>query len=232
MSEPGTKNVDMSSCAYVLMSFFAWPCVMIGGIGLLYRGMVELLFLPLGLAGIWLALRLVRFSPLKTRLAEQFTMAILAWVMTVIIYPVMLGERGPNAQTRCRSNAKQWAISFLIYATDFDDALPVAANWKFQLKGYVRDADEHCPLAMNQSCYAINAAVAGRKVMSSVERTVLVFECASMEASPVGGLQDFVPRHAGTGTIGLLDGGVKLYSAELARSQYWGYQPAPHTKGR
>jgi prepilin-type processing-associated H-X9-DG protein len=125
--------------------------------------------------------------------------------------------RGDKASA-CVSGAKRLALAAQMYASDFDDHLPLAANWRTVSETYVSkggtgpipDPSLRCEDAAETWTYAINRPVCGMDFngIQDYASTVMIFESAGAGPDIAGGQANFYRRHTGNGTIAFADAHV------------------------
>lgn len=127
------------------------------------------------------------------------------FVISSIISPVFISARVAQVYTTCLANAKKLSMSMLVYGSDHDDRMPLAANWRSA--SAPNSSSLLCPQANSPWSYAMNRSMAAEKY-SDVEdplNTVLIFETDSQIENVVGGAESFVTRHGGLGTVAMTD---------------------------
>jgi len=142
-----------------------------------------------------------------------------AWRM---LGPLFQQQREKARQAACLSNAKQLCLAFLMYAQDWDEALP-GENWVEDIYPYCKNrAIYTCPSRPDLPvAYAMNEKLLGAKLdaVTRPSEIALIFESNVGGASPVGG-PDEVPLegvHNGGINVGFVDGHCKWLTAEAAR---------------
>jgi len=135
----------------------------------------------------------------------------------------MLQQAGEKAQaSACLSNMKQLCLGAMMYAQDWDLALPTE-EWPTQLEPYLKNTQVYtCPGAPERAYgFALNEALVGAK-LADIKRpaeTVLFFEAGLPDDLPFGGADGLLlePRHNGRLTLGFVDGHAKFVSPDEAR---------------
>jgi prepilin-type processing-associated H-X9-DG protein len=127
---------------------------------------------------------------------------------------------------QCMSNMKQLALGTLMYSEDFDERLPVAAQWSEKIAPYLKKAAQSetnhsgdpflCPAAESPASYGMNAALSGVSMsdMEVAQVNVLLFEADAPNRSFAGGVQDVArERHDGAPNFAFADGHAKSANA-------------------
>lgn len=144
-----------------------------------------------------------------------------ALVLTVLaalaVFPIL--TRHPNTYrprpVSCMANLKQLSLAVQMYATDYDERMPRAADWHEVTMPFARNrVIYHCPEAQEEPwlSYAMNRAVSGRHIegISSglvhsvpeqeLPREVMLFD---------GRMGAVVERHRGGAYYAYLDGSAE-----------------------
>lgn len=126
-------------------------------------------------------------------LIELLVVIAIIAILAAILFPVFAQAREKARQTSCLSNGRQIGIAFLMYASDWDDYLPLTTfplpsnSWTDQAQPYIRSrqifrcpSDESAnwssPLAspgfgqsgLRRSSYFLNAYNAGTQVWGNL----------------------------------------------------------------
>jgi prepilin-type processing-associated H-X9-DG protein len=141
-----------------------------------------------------------------------------------LVMPLIAGARGKAAEAGCASNLRQLAMGVLMYAQDFDGALP-GEGWVADIQPYIKnDALFRCPNRPEAKVgYAFNRALLGlnqAKIQRPAE-TIMLFEAKAQGDAPVGGAEDVPVEgiHDGGIYCAFADGHVKRLSVNDARQQ-------------
>ena len=146
-----------------------------------------------------------RLRPSGFTLIELLVVIAIIAILAAILFPVFAQARDKARQTTCISNAKQLALGVLMYAQDYDEALPVqenqvpkfwldtaAANWCRGIMPYAKNRQIYlCPSAGKESwpgaggiyvptpdgdsSYMGNAAVMGRPLAVVANPADIIF---------------------------------------------------------
>lgn len=81
-------------------------------------------------------------------LIELLVVIAIIAILAAILFPVFARARAKAHQSSCLSNVKQIALGLLMYANDYDEMLPAAANppgswtpyWRTRIYPYVKNA--------------------------------------------------------------------------------------------
>jgi len=143
-----------------------------------------------------------------------------------ILIPAVVGTREVALNAASANNVMQLCKAAHIYAANHKDEFPAADSWPDALKELVMVAQVAAdPADPNGGrAYAINAAVAGKRLASvrQPSETVLFFECAP-GSPPAGGPADLPsqPRHHPGYVIGFCDGHVEIVpKGEIGRLRW------------
>jgi prepilin-type processing-associated H-X9-DG protein len=147
-------------------------------------------------------------------------------MLIAILIPALFGTLDAGNAAHSQSNVSQLCNTSRMYASAHKDHFPPADNWPDALKGLgISDANLVDPAEPEGGrAYAINAAVAGKRLASvrQPSETVLFFECAP-GAPPAGGPANLppTPRHARRYVIGFCDGHVETVPKEDLGRLIW-----------
>ena len=119
------------------------------------------------------------------------------------------GDRGPYMSDVCRNHVIQVAAGLLMYADDYDDALP-RSSWTDEVGRYLPSAHPQCPsVPAGRVGYAMEQALRGARVESvgHPEASQLVFDSKALGRNVVGSLELLPdpPRHPGGNNVAYLD---------------------------
>ena len=148
---------------------------------------------------------------------------ILVPVVAAILFPVFAQARNRARAVTCLSNLKQIDLGTLMYAQDYDERLPIAANWQTGIDPYVKnDRIFHCPSAVFVSSqagpvgtnYAYNSALDMMKTARLAEprNTVLTYDSADVSRNANDALTSLPSpgRHLAGNNISFADGHARF----------------------
>jgi prepilin-type processing-associated H-X9-DG protein len=191
-------------------------------------GITALVGLVLGLVA------LVKINKSQGRLGGKglaITGICVSGVMMFVALPVLAGLTLPalakaksRAQTvQCVNNLKQLCLATIMYANDNKDTLPTAAKWGDLIQTNLGSpAPFHCAgdPSGQRSSYAFNAKLGGASLDKISPQTVLFFECQG-GWNVSGGASAMISHHAGTYTVGFVDGHVEQVRAAGLSQLRW-----------
>jgi prepilin-type processing-associated H-X9-DG protein len=132
--------------------------------------------------------------------------------------PPFLRVAGRASMAQCLSNVKQLALGYLMYASDYDERMPLADKWCDGIYPYIRNEEVlRCPADDEQWSYAMNYK-ASRQSLGLVERpaeTIILFETepsrknAYDEEGMPGTTIANPERHGGQNVFAYVDGHAK-----------------------
>lgn len=140
-------------------------------------------------------------------------------IFAAILFPVFARARGAARSQVCLNHMKQIGTSMRMYANDYDNKFPVAANWSDAVRPYNTRALEGdrayvCPGATNQQCgFAVNSAAAGQPLQVFPSgRTLLLFE-SDRGWNGSGGREAMItqPRHGFFTTVCIDGHAIKVF---------------------
>ncbi|MGV3618073.1 MAG: prepilin-type N-terminal cleavage/methylation domain-containing protein [Fimbriimonas sp.] len=149
------------------------------------------------------------------KLIEALAAIAIVLFVAAVAFPVFATTgRGDRARTLCLSNGKRLGLGTLLYASDYDERLPLAPRWLDDLDPYVKDRSIACPATPNRRYgYAMDESLAGAtlKWLANPEARVVVFESVALIPNAAGdeGLLPNPGRHGGRNTIAYADGHAK-----------------------
>ncbi|MFQ5808581.1 MAG: DUF1559 domain-containing protein [Armatimonadota bacterium] len=138
---------------------------------------------------------------------------------TALLSPFVVRGRTQARQTACLSNIKQLSLACLMYATDWNDTLPSAADpqgLQNQIMPYVRNAGLFvCPDAPNEPGYAFNPNLAGKtlKSISQPANTPMLWDAGAQPGGVQPAAGATTGRHNGGDNVSFADGHAKWMSA-------------------
>ena len=147
-------------------------------------------------------------------------------ILAAILFPVFAQARAKARTTVCLSNVKQQTLGVLMYAEDFDERLPVAAEWMTVTQPYVKNnAAMHCSAFPNGIAedgsqaygYAYNSHL-DRAVESKVKfpsTTPLLYDSSTLTPNATDPLTSLPnpPRHQDRNVMSFADGHAKIMSS-------------------
>jgi hypothetical protein len=140
-------------------------------------------------------------------------------VLPAILFPVFSQARRAAVRAQCMSNVKQLVNGSLMYASDFDDKLPVAAKWQDSIEKYMPYYPEAftCPALRRsggRNGYAAAKDLSGKKLdqIRTPATTVWIYETADLARNANGDPVAEPPpnRHGPGRTVGHADGSAKF----------------------
>jgi prepilin-type processing-associated H-X9-DG protein len=110
----------------------------------------------------------------------------------------------------CLSNVKQTGTAFWMYAGDYDDRLPLAANWVDVLEPYSKNSIVKCSsVGPGQYGFAFNRFLSGVDTKKEVDSELqpMAYDCRELAKN----VSEYLPlfdyeRHNGTANVVFLDG--------------------------
>jgi hypothetical protein len=150
----------------------------------------------------------------------------------------MRSARRSEARNICLNSVKQVSIAALIYATDSDDRMPLAANWYDATAQYRENRPYVCPLDSPGHVFGFNAnlhAVDSAR-MAVPSDVPLIFETGATGSNPTGtGFTSLAFRHGKSDPkahIARADTSTISYSTARAKTLQWmpKLTPPPKTK--
>ena len=161
------------------------------------------------------------------------TISPLRILITVLIFFVVLFiylapgpiPRERSVQIVCSVHLKSMAVSFNLYAEDFDDRLPGVESWCDVLGKYMLPEHLICPgsnAKEGQSSYAMNEYLDGKKLAELPPDLVLLFECKP-DWNKAGGPEILtMENHEGEGcNVLFADGHVEFIRPEEISELKW-----------
>lgn len=159
-----------------------------------------------------------RFSrPISCCLSTVATILIVGGGCAILLDPG--GESREKARdTNCLSNVKQMAIGLIMYAQDYDDQLPAAAEWMDATLPYGKDdAVYHCPSVSRGNAsiygYACSNRLSRKKLIdvAAPAWTPTLYDSNNLDRNACDPFakSSNPPRHDGRNNVGFLDGHAK-----------------------
>jgi competence protein ComGC len=157
----------------------------------------------------------------KPRTPGTFTLTELLVVIGILsllfatIKPIFDKAASEFKRPACLSNGKQLSLAVMMYAQDYDEHLPLAANWYDASYPYCKNK-LRCPRLSdpNGIGYAMDERLSGRsldKVGAPHDESPLLYESRNILANAHDPLNSFVGRHdQQRGWVGFVDGHVKM----------------------
>ncbi len=150
-------------------------------------------------------------------------------VLAAILFPVFARSKEKAQQTSCMSNLKQISLGMLMYASDYDEHLPMKGNWCDAVYPYVTNRQIFvCPLLPDAECgYAYNSQLseAYLRRITSPAKAVSLFDARGGSWNLAGGRELVDPRHNGGPNVAFADGHVKWMSESGLEMLEWGTLP-------
>jgi prepilin-type processing-associated H-X9-DG protein len=149
------------------------------------------------------------------RLIEALAAMGILLVLAAVLFP-LYGSTGHGyaRKTHCLSNGKQLGLGMLLYASDYDERLPLAARWLDDAYPYVKNGRLACPMSpTKQYGYAMHESLseAALKEIEEPAGRMMLFESIALIPNAAGD-EALLPnpgRHAGSNTIVYADGHAK-----------------------
>lgn len=162
-------------------------------------------------------------KPPERRAGLLATVLLLGCLFWAGMAKPFLSARLVSDQTACLSNLKRLAQGTLMYATDYDDRLPLATSWYDAIKPYKTFGNLRCKEAASPWSYALNLAASGASLeaVKSPELQVMLFEGDAALPNASGGSEWVVYRHYGTTNVAQTDGSVKRCNPHVMASLEW-----------
>ena len=156
---------------------------------------------------------------------------ILIMVLAILVVLFIYLAPGPiprerSVQIVCMVHLKSMAVSFKLYADDFDGSLPSVESWCDALGKYMLPENLICPgsnAKEDQSSYAMNKFLAGKKLAELPPDLVLLFESKS-GWNMAGGLEILTMEYHYEGkscNILFVDGHVKSIGKDEISELKW-----------
>jgi hypothetical protein len=156
-------------------------------------------------------------------------------VLGAILFPVFSQAKLAAHKTAFVSDGKQLALATLIYASDNEDALPLAPGWHDALRIYMRDEDTAIlePGNVNDTDFTFGyfEPIAGWDTFSFEfpDLTPIYFTSSTLGPSPVSNPEDFAYPFHEDGIVVNVDGSVDVINYD--ESEYYDWAPEPLTFG-
>jgi hypothetical protein len=115
----------------------------------------------------------------------------------------------PRLRAGCQGRLRQLVMGVLIYTQDYDDRLPLGAEWDVPVMEYVSDraAFKIAP-GMPPHGYAFNTGLSGIPLshLLDLAKTPVLFESSNAAPGSADPFKSFVTLHKNEGGIGWADG--------------------------
>ena len=153
------------------------------------------------------------------------TVLVFFVVLFIYLAPIPPIPRERAVLVVCNSNLKSLGLSFVLYADEFDGSLPSVESWCDALGKYMTPGLLICPgsnAKENQSSYAMNEYLDGKKLAELPPNLVLLFE-SKPGWNKAGGPEILTTEnHEGKGcNILFVDGNVKFIRADKISDLKW-----------
>ena len=157
----------------------------------------------------------------------RILIVVLAIVVMLFVYLAGPGpiprERG--VQVACMARLKSLEVSFKLYADDFDGSLPSVESWCDALRKYMLPKNLICPgsnAKENQSSYAMNEYLDGKKLAELPPDLVLLFE-SKPGWNMAGGAEILtIEHHEGEGcNVLFADGHIEFIGSDRISELKW-----------
>jgi len=129
-------------------------------------------------------------------------LGIVVAVYIIVLAPVVRSAKDSAQSHVCQANLKKLSSALVMYTQDWDGHYPPASKWmdcidNDEYLGQDRATVFHCPAAVSQYGYAMNAQVSGKSDQSiDIANTVLLFETDSPTRNASGTQNSLaLPRH-------------------------------------
>jgi hypothetical protein len=134
-------------------------------------------------------------------------------VMAAVLFPVFAQAREAARKSSCMSQAKQLGNAMMMYAMDYDNRFPPAAQWQTALTPYVGPGvGTSCPSRPGiLNPYAFNSKHSGLSLgkIKSPAAAPQLFESSAGLLNASDPLTSFTMPHMKSGIISYSDGHVK-----------------------
>lgn len=159
----------------------------------------------------------------QRRRFEAAAVFVVCFVLSAVLYPIQ-PPRASAKRSYCLSNIKQIAIGTILYASDYDERLPIAKVWQDSIVEYIKNKDIFkCPVAKSPESYAFNSAVSGRDStkIESPDKAVMEFEADAFAHNAHGGPEWFATRHIEKGNLAYVDSHARSLDRPTAMKSSW-----------
>lgn len=147
-------------------------------------------------------------------------------VLAAILFPLVSQSRQKAQQAQCLSNVKQIGLAIAMYSVDWDERMPLKANWADAALPYVRRPEVFCCPSTRQNdtsvrSYAYNEFLHGYHVnqVAAPRLVAMVFDSKALGSNPSGGLSLVAMRHNDGAVIAFVDGRVSWFSDERLKKE-------------
>ena len=128
-----------------------------------------------------------------------------------VLWPVIASTRPATDTATRQGRLMAWHTAIIMYASDYDDHLPLLENWEESLNEYLKYGSSvtlRDPVSSLEKGFGYNAAVAGRSLDECPSNTVLLISGQNAQAIERGGEIVSDP----SAVVITLDGGVQPIS--------------------
>ena len=163
------------------------------------------------------------------KIIERLGFLVAGVALTLALTPLFERARANAVQSSCQSNLKRIGLSFLQYARDYDEKLPLTPNWQSVLQPYGKYAPQvwRCPNQQFVYVYNSHMAEINLEQVDKSQQMTLVYEGATTRRADRG--HSWFPFAHGSGcNVLYIDGHVKwetlaprFFSPEMANPREW-----------
>jgi len=136
-------------------------------------------------------------------------------VLAAILFPVFSQARFAAKKTSTLSNAKTASLGLIMYASDWDDRLPLPETWMDATLPYTKNESVYKSILASEKDpskygFAFRAALAGKKTAAypDPQNWPMIFDSTLTHRNATSNLETLpIPgRYMGTNIVGFLDG--------------------------
>lgn len=160
----------------------------------------------------------------RLTLIETILTVAVVCLTAAILWPVSGGDRVSAKKAACISNLKQLSMASIMYKTDFDDHVMLAATWADDMSPFVKNKDLYrCPETFRLGAfgYAFSRALGGVRIPDrSAADTIMIFDSTDLSWNANGDLRllPSVGRHQGGNSgVAFADG----HASSLTRQEIY-----------